>query len=82
MAERPIRLLMTANSVGGVWQYATDLAAGLAQHGVEVLLPVLGPAPDRERREAAVQRSGVTIVETGLPLDWLSDAEFDARGGG
>ena len=23
------RLLMTADAVGGVWQYATDLAAGL-----------------------------------------------------
>src|SRR5687768_4749017 len=28
------RILMTADAVGGVWQYATDLARGLAAHGV------------------------------------------------
>ena len=29
----PLRLLMTADAVGGVWQYATDLAGALADHG-------------------------------------------------
>ena len=36
---------MTCDAVGGVWQYATDLAAGLAGEGVEVALAVLGPLP-------------------------------------
>jgi glycosyltransferase involved in cell wall biosynthesis len=39
------RLLMTADAVGGVWQYATELAHALAPHGVETTIAVLGPAP-------------------------------------
>jgi glycosyltransferase involved in cell wall biosynthesis len=74
MAERPIRLLMTADAVGGVWQYATELAAGLAPHGMETLLAVLGPGPDERQRQAAAGIASLTLIETGLPLDWLGDA--------
>lgn len=58
------RLLMTADAVGGVWQYARELAAGLAPHGWAVDVALLGPggAPPGDRR----------IIDTGLPLDWLA----------
>lgn len=71
---RPVRLLMTADAVGGVWQYAADLSAGLAAHGFETLLAVLGPAPNDEQRAHVTALTGVRLLETNLPLDWLSDA--------
>ena len=74
MAEAPLRLLMTADAVGGVWQYATELASGLTRHGVETMLVVLGPSPDPAQCAAAAGLPGVTLIDTGLPLDWLSDA--------
>ena len=64
-----MRLLMTTDAVGGVWQYSLELAAALE---VEVVLAVLGPAPGAEQRMAA-EVAGVQLVDTGLPLDWLSD---------
>jgi glycosyltransferase involved in cell wall biosynthesis len=73
MDERPIRLLMTADAVGGVWQYATELAAGLASHGVETLLAILGPSPDQAQLQGAGAIQRLTVLDTGLPLDWLSD---------
>ena len=39
------RVLMTADTVGGVWQYALDLARGLSEAGASTILAVLGPAP-------------------------------------
>ncbi|MFC0340105.1 glycosyltransferase family 4 protein [Paracoccus niistensis] len=63
------RLLMTTDAVGGVWQYSLELAAALK---AEVVLAVLGPAPDADQR-AAAEAAGVRLVDTGLPLDWLSD---------
>lgn len=63
---------MTVDAVGGVWQYATGLAAGLAVQGDEVLLAVLGPAPTVEQSLAIRQSRGVDLLDTGLPLDWLS----------
>ena len=60
------RLLMTADAVGGVWQYAIDLAGAFTRRGVEVVLAVMGPAP------APFHPPGVRVVDTGLPLDWTA----------
>src|SRR5690606_4327666 len=72
-ADRGLRVLMTADAVGGVWQYATDLSAALTAAGNEVTLAVLGPAASPEQRRSAEAIEGLTLIETGLPLDWLSD---------
>jgi glycosyltransferase involved in cell wall biosynthesis len=75
MAQRPVRLLMTVDAVGGVWQYATELACALRPHGFETVLAVLGPPPSPEQRTAMKRAQGIKLVETGLPLDWLSEAD-------
>lgn len=64
-----LRLLMTADAVGGVWQYALELAAAL---DARVTLALLGPAPDAGQRAQAAAVPGLRLVETGLPLDWLA----------
>lgn len=74
MAPGPMRILMTADAVGGVWQYATDLAAGLCEGGAETVVAVLGPSPALGQAEAVRDVPGLTLLDTGLPLDWLSDA--------
>lgn len=70
--EQSLRALMTADAVGGVWQYALDLADGLRPHGVETWLALLGPEPSAAQR-AAAHAVGVTLLSTGLPLDWTAD---------
>ncbi len=69
---KPLRILVTADAVGGVWQYSLDLARGLSAHGVEMVLAVLGPAPARAQLKAAAAIKGLTLIDTGLPLDWLA----------
>ena len=69
----PLRVLMTADAVGGVWQYATDCAGAIAREGVSVVLALLGPALSDDQRRSVAGLRGVTLVETGLPLDWLCD---------
>lgn len=64
---------MTADAVGGVFQYACDLAAGLAAHGVRTTLALLGPAPTAAQQACATGVPGLTLVSSGLPLDWLAD---------
>ena len=59
---------MTADRVGGVWQYATELAGALAPLGVETVVAVMGArtspspfrgcaAPSLSRREREGARS-------------------------
>ena len=68
-----MRVVMTADAVGGVWQYALDAAHGLSRHGVETVLATLGPRPTADQR-AAAQAAGIAeLVETDLPLDWTAD---------
>lgn len=68
----PRHLFMTADAVGGVWTYATDLARALTRQGVRTTLAVLGPSPRPEQRRTAATTPGLRIVPTGLPLDWLA----------
>jgi glycosyltransferase involved in cell wall biosynthesis len=70
---RPLHLLMTADAVGGIWQYALDLLGGLSRHGITSTLAMLGPPPSSEQRSAARAIPGLTLLETGLPLDWLAE---------
>jgi glycosyltransferase involved in cell wall biosynthesis len=68
------RLLLTADAVGGVWQYAIDLAAALFPCGFETSLAVLGPPPSPAQRAAVESVEGLQLIETGLALDWLARA--------
>ena len=78
----PERVLITADAVGGVWQYATDLARALGERGVETVLALMGPAPCWEQRRMAEAIPGVTLAWTGLELDWLArDPHSVARAG-
>lgn len=68
-----IELFMTADAVGGVYQYALDLAGGLAAHDVRTTLALLGPPASEAQREMATNVPGLRLIQTGLPLDWLTD---------
>jgi len=66
------RVLMTADAVGGVWQYALDAAEGMQAHGIETVITVLGPAPSEDQIKKA-RAAGVEVIVTNLPLDWMAD---------
>ncbi|WP_436811511.1 glycosyltransferase family 4 protein [Sphingomonas sp. DT-204] len=68
-----MRILLTADAVGGVWQYATDLARAFGSREVETVIALLGPPPSAAQRAEAAAIPGARLVETGRPLDWLSD---------
>ena len=40
-----MKVLMTADAVGGIWAYAEELRTALAREGVEVVLAAIGPEP-------------------------------------
>jgi glycosyltransferase involved in cell wall biosynthesis len=72
------RVLLTADTVGGVWSYAADLCAALPRFGIEPVLATLGPRPaPHQRAEIDAQ-----LIETDLPLDWLADSPAEVRRAG
>ena len=73
MIQPLLKVLITADAVGGVWQYSLDLARGLGDLGVEVVLALLGPPPSERQLAEADAVPGLKLVETGLALDWLAE---------
>ncbi|KAA0680673.1 glycosyltransferase family 4 protein [Roseomonas genomospecies 6] len=77
----PAHLMMTADSVGGVWTYALDLAQELSADGLRVTLAVLGPSPQPDQTAAAGVIPGLELIDTGLPLDWMAEDPAAIRRG-
>lgn len=67
------RVFMTLDAVGGVWQYSLDLARALGERGCQTILALLGPGPSASQRREADAIATATLIDTGLPLDWLCD---------
>ena len=71
-----LTVLMTADTVGGVWTYATALAGALAQRNIEVHLVTMGP-PARPDQRAMIADNRVTVIDSGLELEWRDPAGDD-----
>src|SRR5579885_2206310 len=71
-----MRVLITTDVVGGVWQFTHELAAGLLRQGSPVALVSFGGAPAPEQREqcarlgAAYGRSFI-YESSSVPLEWM-----------
>jgi glycosyltransferase involved in cell wall biosynthesis len=75
-----LRVFMTADTVGGVWRYALDLARELCQRGHRVTLAAMGPAPSRAQRADAKAIDGLTLRWRVCKLVWMDDPWSDLRG--
>jgi glycosyltransferase involved in cell wall biosynthesis len=66
-----LRVLMTADTVGGVLTYALTLASELERYGAEVHLATMG-APLRDaQRAAAAAATNVVLHESVYALEWM-----------
>src|SRR3954454_18301707 len=71
--RRPRRILMTADTVGGVWTYALELAQALTPHGVEITLATMGPRANARQKDDAAQIPNLKLVESDFKLEWMDD---------
>jgi glycosyltransferase involved in cell wall biosynthesis len=67
------RVLMTADTVGGVFTYAATLASELARDGITVHLATMGPAARPEQRARALSVPGLVLHEGTFALEWMDD---------
>ena len=76
------RVLMTVDTVGGVWTHGLDLAEQLSRRGVAVTLASLGPLPSAAQREAAERLGGVELEAGDFMLEWMDDPWLDVAAAG
>jgi glycogen(starch) synthase len=81
-ALAPRRVLMTADTVGGVWTYALELARELGDFGVEVALATMGALPSREQYEEARRLPNLSLFKSEFKLEWMGEPWRDVRAAG
>jgi glycosyltransferase involved in cell wall biosynthesis len=69
---RPIRrVLMTADTVGGIWTFALELSRALSQDGIEVVLATMGGQPSKSQRADAACIPNLELVPSDYRLEWM-----------
>jgi glycogen(starch) synthase len=68
-----MKILMTADTIGGVWTYALELVRELQPYGCEVALATMGKCLSTEQRREADQIPNLTIFESNYKLEWMDD---------
>jgi glycogen synthase len=76
------RVLMTADTLGGVWHYAVELIRALRLRGVQVVLATMGAPLTANQHE---QLSGLPMLglhESSYKLEWMQDPWDDVAHAG
>jgi glycosyltransferase involved in cell wall biosynthesis len=81
-ARNPKSILMTADTVGGVWNYALELSRALGEHNIQVNLATMGAPLSRDQRRDARAIANVEIFESGFKLEWMDNPWKDVERAG
>ncbi|HEU4564903.1 MAG TPA: glycosyltransferase family 4 protein [Gemmatimonadaceae bacterium] len=73
---------MTADTVGGVWSYALELARGLEALGVGVALATMGAPVSAEQAREAARVGGLELFESRYRLEWMEEPWSDVEAAG
>jgi len=72
-----MKILMTADTVGGVWTYAMELIRGLHRHDAEVVLAIMGGRMNSEQRRDCERSRCASVFESDFKLEWMDDPWVD-----
>ncbi|HEV2987520.1 MAG TPA: glycosyltransferase family 4 protein [Candidatus Angelobacter sp.] len=72
-----MHILVTADTIGGVWTYTRELVPGLIRRGLKVTLVSFGDIPRPEQTEWMDGLAGLDYRPTAFKLEWMQDCEPD-----
>jgi glycogen synthase len=72
-----VHVLITADTVGGVWIYVRELVTGLARRGVRVTLVSFGEIPHPGQTQWMDDLPGLDFRPTAFALEWMHDVQAD-----
>lgn len=73
------KILMTADTVGGVWTYAVNLCKGLMKYDVEIHLLTMGALLTPEQLLQMEKLHHVKLYESNYKLEWMQDSLKDVQ---
>lgn len=72
-----MHILMTADTIGGVWTYTRELVTQLLRRGARVTLVSFGEIPTSAQLEWIEGLAQVSLHPTAFRLEWMQDAQSD-----
>ncbi|GAB3537329.1 glycosyltransferase family 4 protein [Pontibacter brevis] len=81
-ARHPSKILMTTDTVGGVWNYSLELVSALAPFGTQVALATMGGPLSADQRRQVEELNNVTLHESNYKLEWMDDPWEDVERAG
>jgi glycogen(starch) synthase len=76
------RILMTGDTVGGVWTYTLELAEALGAYGIHVILAAMGGPPSAGQRNEANCIPNLELLASDFKLEWMDDPWRDVTESG
>lgn len=76
------KILMTADTLGGVWTYALELSRALADWNVEIYLATMGRNLSEDQRKDAAKIENLHIIESDYKLEWMENPWRDVQRAG
>lgn len=79
-----MKILITTDSVGGVWHYAIDLASTLLEEQIGVVLVAMGPSPNTAQLSQIekFKTMGLVFYHQPYRLEWMDDPWEDVAEAG
>ncbi|HET9949315.1 MAG TPA: glycosyltransferase family 4 protein [Longimicrobiales bacterium] len=78
----PLSVLMTADTLGGVWTYALELARALSERDVTIGLAAIGRLPEEAQMEEALSVPGLELFCSDYRCEWMDDCWEDQQRSG
>jgi len=69
--HNPLRVLMTTDTVGGVWSYSVELCNALQPYNVHFYLVTTGALLSIAQKKELESLQNVTVYETDFLLEWM-----------
>jgi len=77
-----MRVLMTADALGGVWNYSVTLARALAEYDVACTLAVMGPEPLSAQLDETATIPSLDVHHRPFLLEWMQEPWEDVDSAG
>lgn len=83
MDAQPVRrVLLTGDTVGGVWEFTLEMAEGLIERGLEVCLATFGRWATVAQRREALKAPHLHWLDSNYKLEWMDDPWSDVKQSG
>src|SRR5690606_17349537 len=79
MEDNRIKILMTTDTLGGVWTYSLELCKALEKYNVQIYLVAMGRWPSESQQQRVSRLKNVILYKSDYKMEWMQDPWEDVK---